>query len=753
MYDFIGFLVRRRVAVLGAALLISGVLTVFAFRLGSDNSLAVWFAEDDPHLQAYYDFSETFGSDEVVVIAVHGRRDALAESRLESVASMTLALAQIDGVDRVVSLSSLLSGYANGAAFGLPGGPPPAQLLRESVEGGGMAARLVSPDRRTALLMAWFETGRDIDERRGSILADVRRAVQAHLDHDEEVSFGGIGILHEALNEATEKDIRRFVGIAYLVIGLLFVGMLRRLAWTGAALAVVTMSMFSMLGIMALLGRSMNVMSMGLPVLVMVLGVAAIVHVALHVESVAHRAPAGPRQRGVVVAAIAAVAWPCLFNVLTTAGGFLSLTTSSLVVTRDYGLFAAIGILLSLALAAVVIAALVPRAERMGPQRRGALRMADATAATVAFAMRNRLPVVLGAGVLSLVLIWGSLRIEVNTYSIELLPAAHPARVESARIESTTGAYLPVEYVVRPRAAARWSDRPFILAMAAAEQSIEDDPLLSAPLSVISLLQEADLAFRGAEAGSWWLGEAADVNGLLLRGRTGDLARVVSQKGDALRITLSVPSMTARDLIDRMEHGHRTIAASMGETAGISVGGYMPLYAALHTRVIGDQARSLGIALAVVFCLIALILRSLRFTMIAAPPNLLPILLVLGVMGLANIQLDLATVTVAAAIIGIVVDDSVHLLYRLKRNMLAGLDFEAAMLDAARISGLAVLCTSTIFFAGFSVLIFSSVQSVASVGTLMTIAMAGALATDLLLLPAVASYILDPKRRAARVAA
>ena len=66
------------------------------------------------------------------------------------------------------------------------------------------------------------------------------------------------------------------------------------------------------------------------------------------------------------------------------------------------------------------------------------------------------------------------------------------------------------------------------------------------------------------------------------------------------------------------------------------------------------------------FGLLALLFRSIRVAALAVPANLLPVLFVLGLMGVLGIRLDVATVTIAAIVLGLVVDDTVQFLYRFR---------------------------------------------------------------------------------------
>jgi predicted RND superfamily exporter protein len=185
----------------------------------------------------------------------------------------------------------------------------------------------------------------------------------------------------------------------------------------------------------------------------------------------------------------------------------------------------------------------------------------------------------------------------------------------------------------------------------------------------------------------------------------------------------------------------------------VTLAGYLPLYGRSIDYLVRDQVTSFSLAFVSVFLVVILILRSWRLTLAAIAPNLLPVGLILGVMGWSGIRLDMATVTIAAAVLGVIVDDTIHVLYRFRSALRSGLDIEDALRDVARTSGLAVVSTSLILCVGFGVLAACGVRSVSSVGSLIGLGVVSALLTDLILLPAIIAQIYSsaPERRNSRL--
>ena len=175
-------------------------------------------------------------------------------------------------------------------------------------------------------------------------------------------------------------------------------------------------------------------------------------------------------------------------------------------------------------------------------------------------------------------------------------------------------------------------------------------------------------------------------------------------------------------------------------------GGYLPLYVRMMEYVVDSQVSSFALAYLAVFLLLGLLFRSITLAAVAMIPNLLPIFVTLGLMGILGVRLDVATVTIAAVVIGIVVDDTIHFLHRFKQELhdpACGAtadepgDYAEAARRTLRGAGPAMVSTSAILAIGFLVLTLASVKSIIYFGLLSAVAMVAALLADLLVLPAI----------------
>jgi len=117
-------------------------------------------------------------------------------------------------------------------------------------------------------------------------------------------------------------------------------------------------------------------------------------------------------------------------------------------------------------------------------------------------------------------------------------------------------------------------------------------------------------------------------------------------------------------------------------------------------------------------------------------PNLVPILLTLGMMGLTDIPIDMFTLLAGCIAIGLAVDDSIHFIASFRRYLAMGHDPVRAVEETMQSTGRALLFTSIVLTSGFLVLMLSGMLNLQQVGALTAFAITSAFLLDVTVTPA-----------------
>jgi predicted RND superfamily exporter protein len=158
----------------------------------------------------------------------------------------------------------------------------------------------------------------------------------------------------------------------------------------------------------------------------------------------------------------------------------------------------------------------------------------------------------------------------------------------------------------------------------------------------------------------------------------------------------------------------------------------------------------MSIDIVMVTLIVLFLFRSLRMTIVVLIPNLVPILIVAGVMGLAGVSMKVSTSIIFTIAFGIAVDDTIHFISKLKLVLLHEPSLFRAVRKTYLMAGKAVIVTSLILVGGFSTLIFSSFDGTFYVGLLIGLTLLFGVVAELTLLPILILYFYKHKPREIR---
>jgi hypothetical protein len=151
-------------------------------------------------------------------------------------------------------------------------------------------------------------------------------------------------------------------------------------------------------------------------------------------------------------------------------------------------------------------------------------------------------------------------------------------------------------------------------------------------------------------------------------------------------------------------------------------------------------------ALAAICILMIVVFSNVRIGLIAMVPNVVPILLTLGLAGFLSIGFDIHSIMVGAIALGIAVDDTIHYMHSIEHYMSRGMNLEQAVRRTVVTTGRALLFTSLILGTSFLVNVLAGTEPYINYGLLATAAIFFAFITDICLTPALLRYALGSSR-------
>ena len=747
---FYALLMGHRAVVLVLLVLATAAMAVGAARVKFDNSYRIWFVDGDPALRAYDDFLDRFGSDESMVLAVSTGGEAFSDATLKLVKRLSDALDKLDGVQEVWSLTHMEVMADAGGALELrpliPQIPPSAQDLEQAkglVRSSPLYRNLVSSDGgETMILLTLEQTEGSFDPK--AALVRETRALAARLCPGRRILLAGGPVLDEAMYRYSEEDSLRYAPVMTLILVLALGLLFRSVVAVMAPLAVVALSVVWAVGFMGWVGWDANIVTTILPVMITAVGVADAVHL-LQQLRLQHRQGAAPDVA--LRRAFTHVLRPCLLTSVTTAAGMASLMMANLGAIREMGLTAAVGVMAAflLTMAGVpLVLSLIPPARLGGIAAGHGRLLSDLSARAAGMAVSNPRKVTLAAVLLAGLACAGIPRITTGTSMTSYFYDDDPVYLESLALDRLVGGTLPLQVLVRPGEGVKDLLEPAAMRrMEALAAYVETLPATGRAISGLDFLKEARRVIMDDPPDRLVLPasrqEAAQI--LLLMEGEGDRVRYLSEDNLHARIEVPVAAGGYEALVAGVTEMERRLEEIAGSEVKASVTGLARLLAGMETYLFESQARSFSLAFVLVLGFIALLFSSVRVGLLSAIPNLLPLVLVLGVMGWTGVRLDATTVMIGPILLGIVVDDTVHMLERVLAARRAGETVPEAFTQAASRVGPAVVMTTVILAAGFLVPIMGSFRPNLYFALLCSLGLVLALVADLVVFPAVATLL------------
>ncbi len=765
---------HRWIVLAGSLLLLVGAL-IAASQVRVDSSFESYFAAGDPAYQAYTDYRDLFGSDEISYIlytapdAAHGIFDVRV---MGQILELTTALEdEVPFIYEVRSLpnTELMEGVEDGLEINQLDDAWPigqAELLewRERfLAKPYIVNNVLSPDARYgAIVIEMDRSSTDpldeirLDPEGGDGLTNLYPQVTNNKINEilARPEFDGIVFEHSgdvplnALYNNLITDQGLFLqGITALVIGLMLLAFFRNFMSAIGPVILVMLTVILCVAIISLLGWALDIGFSAVPTLLSAIGVAQSVHILSEFRA---RWPVLGERRAALIETLYLVGAPCLLTSVTTAAGFASMSFVPIKGVARMGIYSSLGVLAAFALTMTLLVVIlsfgrdepsrkvVARAKR---QAKGSAVFRASLRAVANFTIRRRVPILLAFAAAFLVSIVGMSRIIVDSNWLDDFSDRIPLKETTRHVDEVMGGLASLVYLfdtgepdgVKNPEVLREIERLQL-------RADQEDWIVVKTFSLVDILKDLNQSFHGGDPAFYKLPDSRDLIAqyLLLYETSGgeEAERYVSSDYSSTNLEVRVRLVMTSDMVSLTDALDSDLAERPVEHSRLSMTGIGALWLELLDYIVTSQSQGVLLAFGAISILMCLIFQSVKTGMISMVPNLTPVFVILGVMGFFAIPLDYNKLFVATIAIGIAVDDTIHLVSRYHHEFKKIGRYEEALRASMVDVGRALVITSVTLVLGFSVLIFSLLASNAVFGILLSSTIVVALIADFLLMPA-----------------
>lgn len=569
--------------------------------------------------------------------------------------------------------------------------------------------------------------------------------------------LGGINMIADDMIAFVRSDLATY-GLATLLLCslCLFVYYLQlRYVFLAIFICLVCVGVAS--GLFGLLGFEITVISSNYIALQLIITLSVVIHLINSYREFL-RKKSSFSQKAIVYLALKERMSPCFFAIFTTIIGFISLVFSDIRPIISLGVMMSASITLSLIfsfwLFGSIMSLLSKKSVNTAFERYFSL---TTLCAKIALNLRAR-KVVFAISALGLCVgLWGISKLSVENSFIGYFKENTDIYKGMELIDNKLGGTVPLDIIIsfkkdkkEPRnsslddefadefassdAAQYWFNERRMSVLKSVNEYLKNKEFIGSVSSLADLLEVGKELNEGRELDA--LALALIYSSLSGERRELILTPFVSIENDELHF--SVRTLDSDPRLKRAEF-LRTLQSELNELVGkdaeVKISGAMKLYTNMLGSLFSSQINSLGFVLLAFFATFWLIFASLRLAIIAICINILPLICVLGAMGLAGLSLDIMSITIGSISLGIGVDSAIHYIYRYKRELAHFKDSKKAIIASHASIGYALYYTSFAVFIGFGVMISSNFWPTIYFGALTDLVMFFMLASSLILLP------------------
>ena len=683
----------------------------------------------------YDRFLSRFGSDEIIRLVVKAF-DVLEPATFAKITQLSDALAQIDGVIRTISLPEIKKSVDRGNQWDM------AKFAAMLAPVDLFERNLIAADHKTTIITLVLDAQTDKD---AAIIA-VRRLI-AEAGSDLSLYQTGMPLVSEALANYTRQDFFHLTPITMLVIAILLAVLLRHLQSLVLPLACVTLSVVWTFGLMALVGIPVSMLTIIIPVFLIAVGTAYCLHIASeYLEQI--RTATSPKDA--TTATFKRLAFPVTLAVATTLIGLGSLWVNPITAIREFALFACFGMLSLL----IVVLSFFPAMLSLLPASPPASRLAPSIdrffdrvlTGVVTLNLKYRKRCLLVIGLITIICVAGMLRLRVETNPVAYFKDSTDVSRQFHDIYQNMSGSFPMNVVMAGGEADYFETPGNVAAIADLQTYLDTLPGVDKTISLADYLKLVNYTVNTFDPAFYRLPEDSYdlrmlMNNFKILLGNDLLQRFMSADYSRVNILMLTHIASSRDFLYTRDQILAHAKKQFGADVRVDVTGLGVVIAASSRLLTLGQVKSLAISLVLIFLVMVVLFLSSMVGLIAIVPNLFPIIVNFGLMGLFGIPISVATSLIASIAIGLAVDDTIHYLVRYNSEFKKDLNKDRAMRDTLINVGRPIIFTSLTISLGFSVLIFSHFEPTAIFGFLMVVTMLSALIGDMILLPSLMLHV------------
>ena len=592
------------------------------------------------------------------------------------------------------------------------------------------------------------------------LVSSMRNLLDTYQNFGEFFLGGGAMITVDTIRFISQ-DLTVFGVSVLLIFTFVLSFIFRNLIWVFMPLFTALVTSAICMGLVGWFGWKVTVVSANFISILMIISISLMVHLIVRYQELGILDKESD-QKNIINTTLSQMFLPCLYTALTTVAAFASLVVSDIKPIIDFGLIMVLGIFITFIFAFILFGSFMPLIKRESLNL-GIDKSKGITLYIHSFVEKNPISIIFLSCMIFVISIFGISKLTVENKFIDYFKPTTEIYKGLSLIDQKLGGTATLDVIIDAPELLKedfsdgfddefdddfgeflndeideqgyWFNSDNLAYLETIHDYLENRPEIGKVLSVSSGIKLAEIANNGDRLTDL---ELALLRKLLPEDIESQLLSAYITNGDnqvrlSARVIESYEGLNRKDLINSVKNDLETkfnISSDKYKLTGISV-----IYNNLLQSLFGSLIGSIGIVFISIFIMFLFLFKSIKLACIGMLPNFLAAGAVIGTIGLTGIPLDVMTVTVAAVSIGMGVDNTIHYIFRFKKEFLKSKDYVLSTKKTHSTIGRALFYTSITIILGFLVLATSNFSPTIFFGIFTSLSMIMAIVGSLFLLP------------------
>jgi len=747
------------------------------FRL--DASSETLLIDGDPDLKYLREITERYNSKEFLVLTYAPNEDMVSENSINNLLSLKYKIQSLDWVYSVVTildipllnstdktLTERLQNFSTLKSDGIDKNRGFNEILNSPV----FRNFVISEDGKTSGIIVnikkneipkEFKSKKEIQIYKDKLkkknhqnIIEIREIIKSYKNVSK-IHLGGIPMIVDDMMSFIKNDIVVFgMGVLVFIIATLWF-VFKKIVWIIVPISSCFFSVLIMMGLLGLLGWKVTVISSNFIALMLILTMAMNIHMSTRFLQLTKEKP-NLDKKEIILQTTSKMFWPILYTVLTTVCAFLSLIFSEIKPIIDFGWMMTLGLIVSFIVTFSLLPTLISFVSDLSVNI-NENKDSIFTSLLGKISINNKSLIFITTTIIFFISIVGISRLEVENSFINYFSKNTEIYKGMKLIDEKLGGTTPLEVIIKfPKKndndvdeedeweeneaegddSKYWFTKDKIDKIDKVHNYLDSLPAIGKVLSFSSIIQVATNLNDNKPLGSLEMGVLYSKIPDSIRKEIVDpyISIADSEARISIRIKDSKEGLRRNELINQIKND---LVNKIGlKEEEYRLAGVLILFNNLLQSLFKSQILTLGFVMIGIFAMFFVLFKNIKLSLIGVVPNFIAAFFILGIIGLAEIPLDMMTITIAAITIGIAVDNSIHYIYRFKEEYSKINDYKLTLKKCHSTVGVAILNTSITIVFGFSILVLSNFIPTIYFGIFTGIAMLLAMISVLTLLPA-----------------